>query len=207
MQVSVPSFFVCLFVCSHLQTDEIPKELQTTINFQQANKAVFAKQLVDLIDKSKSGSCKCPFFFFRFNFFSFQQVKLPKFPAIPPQIYEDSASESNSHGDFEGEFGSEEGIKQAEHKLKEFQIEDNNQETDSKQPLEPKEEKQDANSSSFNIKYSELVIDFSSVIGLGAFGNVYKGTYQGAEVAVKELLNVENAHIRKLILREVEMLK
>lgn len=37
--------------------DDIPKELQHIVKLQNANKTIFAKQLVDLVDKSGSISC------------------------------------------------------------------------------------------------------------------------------------------------------
>lgn len=115
------------------------------------------------------------------------------------------SSESNSNADLEAEFG-EDVMKQAESKLKEM-VEEQRLERAISDLTEPPSPSRNSSQPTFNIKFSELSINFEDVIGLGAFGNVYKGTYQGNEVAVKELLNVENAHIRKLILREVEMLK
>lgn len=182
--------------------DDIPKELQTLIKVHSANKTVLIKQMTDLVDKSGSVSC-----IENINLYFLKQmfkhlVKLSyKFPGIG-HIYEFDSSESNSNGDLEAEFG-EDTIKQAETKLKELAISELTEENFAiQQPLSSKNSQP-----TFNIKYSDITIDFEDVIGLGAFGNVYKGTYQGNEVAVKELLNVENSHIRKLILREVQMLK
>jgi len=42
-----------------------------------------------------------------------------------------------------------------------------------------------SSSSSFEINYSDLTFD--QAIGGGNFGRVYKGTYKGADVAIKRL--------------------
>lgn len=61
--------------------------------------------------------------------------------------------------------------------------------------------------SRFFIKYEDLKIDDNTLLGAGAFGNVWKGTLHGTDVAVKEMLLLEDEHMQKLILREIEMLK
>jgi len=66
------------------------------------------------------------------------------------------------------------------------------------------EEESDEN---FYVQYSDLQIDYEDMIGKGGFSNVYKGTFRGNTVAVKEMLGFDNEFVRNLILREINSLR
>jgi hypothetical protein len=59
----------------------------------------------------------------------------------------------------------------------------------------------------WSIPFKDIQINFDELIGIGAFGNVFKGKYFGTDVAVKEMLNADVEAVQNLIVREIETLK
>jgi hypothetical protein len=57
------------------------------------------------------------------------------------------------------------------------------------------------------INKKDLEIDFENILGKGSFGNVYKGKWFGTEVAIKEMIEIEDENIIKLISREISILR
>ncbi|GAM26993.1 hypothetical protein SAMD00019534_101680 [Acytostelium subglobosum LB1] len=61
------------------------------------------------------------------------------------------------------------------------------------------------NSKLWNIEYNDLV--FKEVIGKGNFGNVYRGSYLGVEVAIKQIPSFDDPDYCKYTEREVKALR
>jgi len=59
----------------------------------------------------------------------------------------------------------------------------------------------------YTLEYSDL--EFGPKIGQGAFGNVYRGSYFGVDVAIKQMQKGEknDAELKKYVEREISMLK
>lgn len=57
----------------------------------------------------------------------------------------------------------------------------------------------------FNIDLNELI--FEKKIGTGAFGEVWKASYLGTEVAVKKMFDSTDSWTSKLIKREIKALR